>query len=333
MDNLSLHIEFLLLHYDCVVIPDVGAFINVTRPAYYDEVSGIWHPSAREIRFNSALRHDDGLLSSSYARKYRIGFEEGRDVLRKDTARLREYLDSDGEVTLGNLGILRKENGSLIFVPFHTAEEWNSLLGYEPVKVSYLDAGQPELSEAEASSEDSSLARPMRKFDTQKNYYIAVNKIFARCAACLLVVLFIGMWFIHPDFGNNVVEQANVLPIETIFQERKSQPSPIVVEAKTEERIEAEASEAEDNMKAQDATQRFQLIVATFKTREEAEKFISSASDSGYELSIVPSSTLIRISAGGADDKETLLETMRSEKFNSIFKQSWIWEDKGKIAQ
>ena len=69
MYNLSLHIEYLLLHHDCVVVPGLGAFINVRHAAYFDAVTRVWHPMTREVRFNGALTHDDGLLSSSYARK------------------------------------------------------------------------------------------------------------------------------------------------------------------------------------------------------------------------------------------------------------------------
>lgn len=78
MERLSIHIEYLLLRHDCVVVPGFGAFINARSEARVDSESGQVYPMMREVRFNSALVHDDGLLAGSFARKYRVPFAEGR---------------------------------------------------------------------------------------------------------------------------------------------------------------------------------------------------------------------------------------------------------------
>ena len=92
MDNLSLHIEYLLLRNEYVVIPGFGSFLNVWHPARYDEATGLYHPIEREVRFNSALTHDDGLLASSFSRKYQVNFQEGRELLRHEISSLRDAL-------------------------------------------------------------------------------------------------------------------------------------------------------------------------------------------------------------------------------------------------
>ena len=105
MERLSIHIEYLLLRHDCVVVPGFGAFINARSEARVDSESGQVYPMMREVRFNSALVHDDGLLAGSFARKYRVPFAEGREMLRKSIESLRRTMASDGEVTIGRLGI------------------------------------------------------------------------------------------------------------------------------------------------------------------------------------------------------------------------------------
>ena len=84
MENLSLHIEYLLLRHDCVVVPGIGAFINIYQTPEFDTATGKITPMMREVRFNGAVRSDDGLLANSYARKYQISYREGAELLRQD---------------------------------------------------------------------------------------------------------------------------------------------------------------------------------------------------------------------------------------------------------
>ncbi|MDE6006281.1 MAG: hypothetical protein K2G67_01875 [Muribaculaceae bacterium] len=332
VDNLSLHIQFLLLHHDCVVIPGVGAFINAHRSAYYDEKSGTWFPPSREIRFNGALKHDDGLLTSSYARKNKMGFEEGRELLRKDISRLLENLEMDGEVTVGNLGILRYTEDALAFNPMRTAEDWNKIIGYLPVKISLLTASCDN--EIESLREDDNTVSPAqdikrartRVFDTRKNYYIAINKIVARSAACILVTVIILLSFIRPGIDHNFIDQANVLPVETLIREKVS---PIPTQSVTvEENQKNQTRDAEgENFKSeqQSEDEHFQLIVATFTSQKEAETFVAARNGNGYELKIIPTSKRYRVSVAGSDKKDDLLSLMNSSEFQSHFPESWIW--------
>lgn len=337
MDTLSLHIQYLLLHHDCVVIPGVGAFINALSAATYNEIERIWLPPVREIRFNGALKHDDGLLISSYARKNSIGFEEGREILRKDISRLKESLEIDGEVTIGNLGILCQREDSMVFHPLRTSEDWNRLLGYYPVQVTKLDSiDEHELAiegaedESERVPDMKSTRSRIREFNTAKNYYIAINKIFARSAACILVAAIIVFSFIHPGFDNKVIEQANVLPVETIIREKitpVSTSKPQDKEKLQTENTLMEASPEDTNSEESD----YQLIVATFTNSREAENFIASKDQCNYKLKIIPTSKRFRVSAKGSDNKEELISEMNSPEFKSQFSESWIWGNDRKL--
>ena len=44
MERLSIHIEYLLLRHDCVVVPGFGAFINARSEARVDSESGQVYP-------------------------------------------------------------------------------------------------------------------------------------------------------------------------------------------------------------------------------------------------------------------------------------------------
>lgn len=328
MYNLTLHIEYLLLRHDCVVVPGIGAFINVRHAAHYDAEAGVWYPMTREVRFNPALGHDDGLLANSYARKMQVSFEEGREALRNDIRDLSLALDADGEVTMGHLGILRSSDGVTSFVPMETPDRWAAMLGHVQAPVARVVASPQVDSERvvqEAATEDIAVSENdghiSRRFDTTRNYYIAVNKVFARTAACFALVAVVTLSLLLPgNFSEKKVDQASVVPVETIIRQTKSR---IAEPAQDTAVIEEKAVSVPDRLDA-----RYHVVVATFRTPEEAQTYISRNSSTGYDLQIVSSATMSRVSAMSSDDRAELQRRLMEEDFRKSFNESWIWDAK-----
>lgn len=333
MYNLTQHIEYLLLRHDCVVVPGLGAFINVRQSARLDAATGKWQPMIREVRFNSAVTHDDGLLANSYARKNKTGFQESRDLLRKDIARLLDTLENDREVTLGYLGILRLGEGTLSFQPLHSARRWAQLLGYNDVPLiseaaniedpTASDSTKMSKEEETVPTEAVSAARKenpagVKKFDTARNYYIAINKTFARAAACLLLVMGITLSILLPRHDTRNIEQASVMPGEHLLREK--------VRHSVVREPQQEPEKKEPTKTVEPSELRYHLIVGTFMTREEAEKFISQRRDSSITLAVVETRTRARVSAMSSDDKDALQRQMTTEEFKKAYPQAWIWE-------
>lgn len=351
MFNLSLHIEYLMLRHDCVVLPGIGAFINVRQSARFNESKGEWEPMTREVRFNSALTHDDGLLASSYARRYRQEFQSGRELLRKDLLQLEESLEKDGEITIGNLGILRKNDDAISFVPLYSAEHWANMLGFSNIP-SYgnLDGAGGCSKDAEASSspsvnvyddtadnirsekkkeKDSILNRDGSKragrvFNTQKNYYIAVNKIFAKVAASVLLAVVVVLSVFLPGTDRYKIDQAAVVPVEKIIRETICVPAPSFESDASQQTDQEPVTEEIDQLSSQP---RYHLVVGTFMTRAEAQSFLSAYQTSDYSPVIVETPTRVRVSAMSSDSREELQHEMRKESFRKSFPQSWIWEE------
>ncbi|WP_302264670.1 hypothetical protein [uncultured Alistipes sp.] len=362
MYNLSLHIEYLLLHHDCVVVPGLGAFINVRHAARFDSVRRVWLPMTREVRFNGALSHDDGLLANSYARKNSVSFAEGRELLRRDTMQLREALESDGEITLGHLGILRLEEETVSFQPQQSAAQTARFMGYTaapvfrqaPQAAAAATVATPEdIAEKVASpiastigeiaslapapavveSDDSDAAveampekkRKPRVFDTDRNYYIAINKIFARTAASFLLIAVVVLSLL-PAREKPQVDEASVVPVEKIIRNTAAclypSESSKVQEAEAEEAPEASA----DSVKEAEHY-RYHVVVATFRSPSEADEFIRQNGGTGYDLHTVNSRTMSRVSAISSDDRADLQSRMMSPEFRMRFGEAWIWED------
>lgn len=341
MYNLSLHIEYLLLRHDCVVVPGVGAFINVRHAAQWNDASGAWMPMRREVRFNSALNHDDGLLANSFARKQKVSFVEGRELLRRETQQLLTVMREEGEVTLGQLGILRREEDVIIFTPLRDAGKVSAMIGFSAAAVSKPRQLTPDETNRENNidtAEDLEMTGHKiahestdtnSKFDTHKNYYIGINKTFARVAACLILVSVIALSVILPGSEGHKIDRASVVPVEKILQQTASTISETdvaVSRQKSAGSVDTTRTEESAKMENNAVGKKFHAIVATFNTEAEADKFIRMHENTGYELNVITTPTRSRVSVLDSNNRESMRSEMSSPEFKTHFADAWIWE-------
>lgn len=337
MYNLSLHIEYLLLRHDCVILPGFGAFINVRKGARFDEATQTWYPMTREIRFNKALIHDDGLLANSYARKNKLSFHEGRELLRRDIELMKRQIKEQGETTVGQLGILSLNENTIVFHPLHSSADMATMMGFAKAPVNIEVSHESEISETFSNhserSEKAEGSKLNSKFNTRKNYYIPVNKIFAKTAACLAFIIAVAIGIILPVSNYNIIDKASVFPLEKLIphfndnSESNNEPLIEVESSVGREPHPQDTSFKEETVVEIPATEpSLYVIVATFDSAKEAEKFISSKESKDYDLTIVSTRTKARVAAYSSDDREELQNKMREQNFRNDFPGSWIWE-------
>lgn len=318
MDNLALHIEYLLLRHDCVIVPGFGAFLNMRKEADYDKLNKKWFPMKSEVVFNSDIRNDDGLLANSVARKYKISFREARELIEKEVEVLKTALRLDGEYTLGTVGIIRSgEEDRIVFSPFKSREMILSELCYPEIIRS--DNNKP----SEEILNDLKVMKPVRNLDFDKNYYIPVNKRFARAAAIFIILFLSALGGILLPEKKPTQDRASVAPVvENLIDTAIRNFIPDKKEKSINTELMSEASGIDSADVAWNHP--YHLIVGTFSTESEANNFIESYKDKGFELFILSSPTLIRVAAAGAEDKEDLIKLMNSNEFRNIFSQAWI---------
>lgn len=349
MTPLILHIEYLLQHHDCVAIPGIGALIVEHIAARIDEIDYTILPPTRSISLNTYINHDDGLLASSIARSEGISFEQARALMQKEIEGIREALHTEGEFEIGNIGILRlNEEDKPEFHPAlsHTAQAAQFGLFSAPMRVKNEDPenssqiNNPISPATRKNNLNSALpvdlpeGYSLRPF-SNKNYYIAINKIFAKCAASAAILLIILVSFIVPRNPSATEPvKASMTPVETIYVENaKSATVQNQTPTDSKENI-IPASQAKDaeTMSAPEATKMHSdepeagsyLIVATFHTAAEAQKFIDYRAGGNYPLNIIKGKNVWRVSAAHSDHA-TLRKMLNSDEFRAAFSEAWIW--------
>lgn len=116
--QLETYISDLLYRYDCVTIPEFGAFLTNRVSAKVHETTHSFYPPKKVLSFNEQLQHNDGLLCSYMAEVEKIPYEMAVQKVSKQVKSIKSFL-VEGETlhfeAIGDL-VLNTE-GKIIFEP------------------------------------------------------------------------------------------------------------------------------------------------------------------------------------------------------------------------
>ena len=127
--NLVQYIKELLYQYECVIIPQLGAFLTQPVAVRIDREKGMFFPPGKKLSFNGLLTHNDGLLANYIAIRKSISYESALQEINEEIKKWRSNLDSQNTVILNGIGelILNTEQ-KIGFTPFdHINFDKNSI--------------------------------------------------------------------------------------------------------------------------------------------------------------------------------------------------------------
>lgn len=116
--HLENYISDLLYRYDCVTIPDFGAFLTHRVSAKVHESTHAFYPPKKVVSFNEQLQHNDGLLASYITEIEKIPYEVALKKIRKHVKSIKSFLIEGETLTFHNIGdLLLNSEGKIIFEP------------------------------------------------------------------------------------------------------------------------------------------------------------------------------------------------------------------------
>ena len=74
--QLDHYISDLLYRYECVIVPDFGAFLTQFKSASVHATTNAFYPPKKKLSFNSQLINNDGLLANYISKTEMISHEE-----------------------------------------------------------------------------------------------------------------------------------------------------------------------------------------------------------------------------------------------------------------
>ena len=116
--TLASYLRDLLYQYECVSIPDFGAFVTRSFPVSINYQTGVFAPFRRELTFNTLLKANDGVLAHYMAQQQNISYESALRAIEKEVIVWKQKLQTQ-PLRLGNLGEMRLNAAKKIeFLPY-----------------------------------------------------------------------------------------------------------------------------------------------------------------------------------------------------------------------
>jgi cell division septation protein DedD len=182
MNELTQHIENLLLENDFVIIPDFGGFVAHYNQAQNVDAENTFCPPTRTIGFNPNLTLNDGLLVQSYMSVHDTDFSGATKMVNEAVKQLIATLHEDGKVELPSIGELHYTmRHTYDFVPYNEKVVTPSLYGLQAFVMMPLS----ELRKAKKQTAKHPVA-PV----SNRSYNIRLNRTLLRNAVAVAVAVF-----------------------------------------------------------------------------------------------------------------------------------------------
>lgn len=315
-----------MLRHNWLSIAGLGAFVCEHKAAYFDAINNIWYPPCRRVRFIYGIFPEDNILLKSVIRKYNVSVKEGRSLINEFVGNTLAKIQVYGKCEHPGLGVfIKSDSGNILFKRFESPERIYSKLGYHPVDISQIThISEIEKEEKYVKNDINHTSNITEKFNFEKNYYLPINKLFIKSAACILLFIAVALSFVVPT---NVAPQ-----IKLAAQEKQSTEISYEVEDSSDsmsspvpKAIEEAPLNNMDNIRTPSEHYRYHLIVGTFRNEEEARRYMTMQEGGDYDLTLLPTKTLYRVACASSNHFEELQKELNSSKFKTNYKEAWIW--------
>lgn len=257
------HIEYLMMRYDCVVVPGWGAFIANYCAAHYDEDNSCWKRPHRTIGFNASVNHNDGLLAQSLVRREGLNYDEAMAFIADSVTTFRQQLSMDCEVSMGRLGYFRSSQGQYIeFVPFYQDNASDRYYGLADLECPTVET----LERQEAIDDDSTAIVP-----NERNIF---SRKATQIAASIAVLLGLGVMLSTPMIVDRNLHEASITPTVKAPQAQQlaydviaNEPSSLSMEV-----IDTNTALA----KVGNTAGKYYMVISTLRNQQELDAFKKS---------------------------------------------------------
>ena len=334
MNNLSRHIEYLLLTHNCVVVPQFGAFVVHESSASRAESENLFFPPSRMVRFNPEVVEDDGLLVSVVRTVHHCQTTEAKRMVQGMVLNLRQQLLADGQVDFGSIGVFTQdEDGHVCFEPCQAGAITPSYYGLDAFVMPKLTAIQRN----EKIAQKRKLTNRDSQNNTESHIIIHINRRALRYAVFSAAAILICVLFAIPiDFTpNNLSQQASVLQTQPTQIQQIAIPdegtevemtvSDVETTDKEMAAIESQGSEQEDNV-AIEKPNDFIIVLASDVTMKNAERYVTDLKKRGFENAIVYNNGKMTrvVLEGYATEEEASSHNTELHRSSKEFTYSWV---------
>jgi len=129
----------LLYRYNCVIIPEFGAFLTQRIPATLSKNEQLFYPPKKQVSFNQQIKNNDGLLANYIASSEQISYENSIFKIKKFVQEVTNELTNKGSVSFLEIGdfSLNTDN-NIVFESKHTVNYLTESFGLATFKTAEI---------------------------------------------------------------------------------------------------------------------------------------------------------------------------------------------------
>lgn len=306
------YIAELLYRYNCVIVPEFGAFLTQMKSAVINDTTNSFYPPSKIVSFNEQLSSNDGLLVSYMADAEKTSYEEMQQQIASVSQEWKKLMAAGERLSLSNIGQLwLNKEGKIQFQPSYQVNYLTSSFGLSsfvstPVSREVLKEEVEELEEKIPF-----MITPETRKETRFRPYL-------KYAAVILLAIATGFtgYRLYNDKESNLV---------LAQQEAQQQVSKNIQEATFFNTAPLELPAVSLNVITKKKKAVHQVIAGAFRIRENAEKKVLQLKKKGYNASYIGANKygLHMVAYGSFEDTNEAINYLRKIK-KSESPEAWL---------
>ena len=339
--DISLYIAEILQDHGKVNIPGVGTFYRKKIAAYFDEQSQMFFPPDQKISFEQT-EEDDPDFSECISQTENISSDSADDILKEFAAKFNGELETFGSAEIPGIGILKKEGTQYTIesvspyglqpLPELESASPHITAQPDPVYQDNMEVTNNYISQDSGGTEQ--ILENDNEFsqDTEETEKTS-GRIWLLVAIPVLLIMAASLYFFYPQIKEFVQKRQAANPPKE--QPAKSEPVPqdpedsIAYQKLEQGMATAKSSDSTASLKSEPLTTGpiiYEIIIASFSLKSEAETFIKQLSGKGINVHLVEKLSGIykyKVSAGTFKDRPSAEKELPSVQKN-LNQQAWI---------
>jgi hypothetical protein len=267
--QLETYISDLLYRYECVIIPEFGAFLTQRESAKIDDSTNAFYPPKKVLSFNEQIQKNDGLLVHYIADVEKIPFENALVKIQKRIKSLKSYLIQGETLTFDNIGDIRlSEDGKIQFEPSYH-------LNYLTDSFGLSHFVSPEVTREVLKDEVETIEEAVPLFITPEK---RKKRPYLRYAAVALIALTIGSLGMSKYYVDQI-ESHNELAQEEAYEqlENKIQEATFIIENPL----------PAITLNVDKQVGKYHIVAGAFRVEANSHKKVSQLQKIGYNARII----------------------------------------------
>ena len=331
MKDLSKHIEYLLLDHECVVYPELGAFITSYISSKWSKEENLFLPPCRSVWFNPQLKEDDNLFISTLAQRYNISRADAILLCTEYLEELYQELEENGTADIGSIGTFIKESeeAPMIFAPTLSGIATPDIYGLDSVQLPLLNTQAPDIQTPDTRQAGHAI------HTDERHITIRIRRSIVNYAAAVAasIILFLGLT--TPAYNTGMTQEqkaeteffmpSNLRPLTSV----SAQPEEPATEENTlptaEDSGETEEDVADISTPAtQDVQSAYAIVLASSISMKNAQNYVASLQSRGHNAEILNNGKMIRVIIPGFNSAKEVHQAIKQMQSQSNeFSKAW----------